>query len=184
LNDSKKKDEVYSQLKEVLSKVKNKYYLIAEEYFNKHYNEKSIESEKIMHNYEIYYGLSEDLTKQKKTEKILEKMNNMILYINPFIIVSSFNKKEKIFKDCNIYKNENNKNITYFYEFNTIPSLEQGKIYSFRDYSVITFFKINNGLNFNILQIEALYNFILLLGSKEEYLQLPNKNSKEFFSQM
>jgi hypothetical protein len=137
-----------------------------------------------MHNYEIYYGLSQDLTIQKKIDKILEKMNNMILYVNPFIIVSSFNKKEKIFKDCNIYQNENNKNITYFYEFNTIPSLEQGKIYSFRDYSVVAFFKINNGLNFNILQIEALYNFILLLGSKEEYLKFPSKNFKEFFSQM
>jgi hypothetical protein len=184
LNDSKKKDEIYLQLKEVLSKVKNKYYLIAEEYFNQHYNEKNNESEKIMHNYEIYYGLSQDLTIQKKIDKILEKMNNMILYVNPFIIVSSFNKKEKIFKDCNIYQNENNKNITYFYEFNTIPSLEQGKIYSFRDYSVVAFFKINNGLNFNILQIEALYNFILLLGSKEEYLKFPSKNFKEFFSQM
>jgi hypothetical protein len=108
----------------------------------------------------------------------------MILYINPYIIVSSFNKKEKIYKDYNIYENETNKNIYYFYEFNTVPSLDQGKIYSFRDFSVFSFFKINNGLNFVILQIEILYNFILVLNSKEEFINSSNINNKEFFEQM
>ena len=141
-------------------------------------------AEKVMHNYEIYYGLNDDLMKQEKIEKLLKIINNMILYINPYIIVSSFNKKEKIFKDYNIYEGDNNKNISYFYEFNTIPSLEQGKIYSFRDFSVVSFFKINNGLNFVILQIETLYNFILILNTKEEYLNLSNINYPEFFTQM
>ena len=185
-----KKNETYTFLKNVLSKVKNRYYLIAEEYFNEHYNKKNkkdkenLNSEKVMHNYEIYYGLYDDLMKQEKIEKLLKIINNMILYINPYIIVSSFNKKEKVFKDYNIYENDNNKNISYFYEFSTIPSLEQGKIYSFRDFSVVSFFKINNGLNFIILQIETLYNFILILNSKEEYLELSNINYKEFFTQM
>ena len=189
LNELKKND-TYSLVKTTLSNVKNKYYLIAEEYFNERYNKKNkIEKEifnagKIMHNYEIYYGLNDDLIKQKKLDKILKIINNMILYINPYIIVSSFNKKEKIYKDYNIYENDTNKNISYFYEFNTIPSLEQGKIYSFRDFSVVSFFKINNGLNFIILQIEILYNFILILSSIEEYIKLTNINSKEFFEQM
>ena len=185
-----KKNETYTFLKNVLSKVKNRYYLIAEEYFKEHYNKKNkkdkenLNAEKVMHNYEIYYGLSDDLMKQEKLEKLLKIINNMILYINPYIIVSSFNKKEKIFKDYNIYEGDNNKNISYFYEFNTIPSLEQGKIYSFRDFSVVSFFKINNGLNFVILQIETLYNFILILNRKEEYLNLSNINYQEFFTQM
>ena len=189
LNELKKND-TYELIKITLSKVKNKYYLIAEEYFNEHYNKKNkkekeiFDAEKIMHNYEIYYGLNDDLIKQKKLDKILKLINNMILYINPYIIVSSFNKKEKIYKDYNIYENETNKNISYFYEFNTVPSLDQGKIYSFRDFSVVSFFKINNGLNFVILQIEILYNFILVLNSKEEFINSSNINNKEFFEQM
>ena len=189
LNELKKND-TYELIKTTLSNVKNKYYLIAEEYFNEHYNKKNkkekeiFDSEKIMHNYEIYYGLNDDLIKQKKLDKILKLINNMILYINPYIIVSSFNKKEKIYKDYNIYENETNKNISYFYEFNTVPSLDQGKIYSFRDFSVVSFFKINNGLNFVILQIEILYNFILVLNSKEEFINSSNINNKEFFEQM
>ena len=189
LNELKKND-TYELIKTTLSNVKNKYYLIAEEYFNEHYNKKNkkekeiFDSEKIMHNYEIYYGLNDDLIKQKKLDKILKLINNMILYINPYIIVSSFNKKEKIYKDYNIYENETNKNISYFYEFNTVPSLDQGKIYSFRDFSVVSFFTINNGLNFVILQIEILYNFILVLNSKEEFINSSNINNKEFFEQM
>ena len=189
LNELKKND-TYELIKTTLSNVKNKYYLIAEEYFNEHYNKKNkkekeiFDAEKIMHNYEIYYGLNDDLIKQKKLDKILKLINNMILYINPYIIVSSFNKKEKIYKDYNIYENETNKNISYFYEFNTVPSLDQGKIYSFRDFSVVSFFKINNGLNFVILQIEILYNFILVLNSKEEFINSSNINNKEFFEQM
>ena len=185
-----KKNDTYKLIKTTLSNVKNKYYLIAEEYFNEHYNKKNkkekeiFDAEKIMHNYEIYYGLNDDLIKQKKLDKILKLINNMILYINPYIIVSSFNKKEKIYKDYNIYENETNKNISYFYEFNTVPSLDQGKIYSFRDFSVVSFFKINNGLNFVILQIEILYNFILVLNSKEEFINSSNINNKEFFEQM
>ena len=189
LNELKKND-TYELIKTTLSNVKNKYYLIAEEYFNEHYNKKNkkekeiFDAEKIMHNYEIYYGLNDDLIKQKKLDKILKLINNLILYINPYIIVSSFNKKEKIYKDYNIYENETNKNISYFYEFNTVPSLDQGKIYSFRDFSVVSFFKINNGLNFVILQIEILYNFILVLNSKEEFINSSNINNKEFFEQM
>ena len=189
LNELKKND-TYELIKTTLSNVKNKYYLIAEEYFNEYYNKKNkkekeiFDSEKIMHNYEIYYGLNDDLIKQKKLDNILKLINNMILYINPYIIVSSFNKKEKIYKDYNIYENETNKNISYFYEFNTVPSLDQGKIYSFRDFSVVSFFKINNGLNFVILQIEILYNFILVLNSKEEFINSSNINNKEFFEQM
>ena len=90
----------------------------------------------------------------------------------------------EIFKDYNIYQNENKKEINYSYEFNNVPSLEQGKIYAFRDYNIVSFFKINNGLNFLILQIEALFNYILILNNKKEFLELPNKDKKNFFSKM
>jgi len=193
VNEPKKKEkDIYVDFKKLLFSVKNKYYLIAEEYFNyelniKNKKEKEKENEeieRIMHNYEIYYGLGEDLIKLKKVTKFFNMMSNMILYINPYIIVSSFNKKITTFKDYNKYKNENKKEINYLYEFNVIPSLEQGKIYAFRDFNIISFFKTNNGLNFIILQIETLFNYILLLNSKKEYLELPNKDKKNFFAKM
>ena len=193
VNESKKKEkDIYVDFKKLLLSVKNKYYIIAEEFFNYQNNikskkekEKEIEEfEKIMHNYELYYGLGEDLIKLKKVTKFFNMVNNFILYINPYIIVSSFNKKATSFKDYNIYQNENKKEINYSYEFNNVPSLEQGKIYAFRDYNIVSFFKINNGLNFLILQIEALFNYILILNNKKEFLELPNKDKKNFFSKM
>ena len=193
INESKKKEkDIYVSFKKLLMTVKNKYYLIAEEFFNFQYNIKNKkekdkengEIEKIMHNYEIYYGLGEDLNRQRKITKFFAVINNIILYINPYVIVSSFNKKGTLFKDFNIYQNENKKEINYLYEFNVIPFLEQGKIYAFRDYNIVSFFKTNNGLNFIILQIEALFNFILLLSNKKEYLDLTNKDKKNFFTKM
>ena len=193
VNEPKKKEkDIYVDFKKLLFSVKNKYYLIAEEYFNYELNiknkkekeQENEEIERIMHNYEIYYGLGEDLIKLKKVTKLFNMMSNMILYINPYIIVSSFNKKITTFKDYNKYKNENKKEINYLYEFNVIPSLEQGKIYAFRDFNIISFFKTNNGLNFIILQIETLFNYILLLNNKKEYLELPNKDKKNFFAKM
>ena len=135
-------------------------------------------------NYELYYGLSDDLDKLKKIEKFVSKGNNMILYINPYIINSSFNKKLLIYKDYNIYECDNKNKYNYFYEFNVIPSLDHGKIYAFRDYNIISFFKTNNGLNFIILQVETLFNYILLLSNKKEFLELPNKDKKNFYEKM
>ena len=139
-----------------------------------------------MHNYEIYYGLNDDLIKQKKVKKIFNMVNNMILYINPYIVVSSFNKKATSYKDYNIYQNENIKNINYFYEFNVIPSLDIGKIYAFRDYNIVSFFKTNNGLNFLIMQMEVLFNYILLIGNNKEFLELINNDitKEDFYKKM
>ena len=70
LKESKKKEkDIYVDFKALLATIKNKYYLLAEEYFNYQYNIKdkdNEEIEKIMHNYEIYYWLNDDLIKQKK----------------------------------------------------------------------------------------------------------------------
>ena len=193
LNEPKKKDH-YIALKNYLTKLKNKYYLIAEEYFNYQNNLNNIkntkdkdnnyELNKIIHNYEIYYGLGEDLIKLKQATKLLQIVNKIILYINPYVLISSFNKKSLSYKDYNLYENDIKKKINYFYEFNIIPSLEQGKIYPFRDYSIVTFFKINNGLNFIIMQIETLFNYILILNNKEQFIKLPYKNIQDFSAKM
>ena len=191
LRDFKEKEkDMYAKFKPLLLLMKNKYYLFAEEYFNHKNNRKnqkvneSSELERIIHNYEIFNGLDEDLVKQNTIKKILNYVNNMILYINPYIINSSFNKKSYSHKDYNTYENEYMKNINYFYKFNIIPSLEQGKIFSFRDYNLVSYFKINNGINLIILEIEALFNYILLLNDKKEFSELLNKNKEGFFSNM
>ena len=192
LSDSSKKD-IYDNFKKLLSSMKNKYYLLAEEYFNNHYNniqfkkdknkdKTDINLEHLIHNYEIYNGLGEDLINERKIDNLLQKMNNMILYINPYIVVSSFNKKTNKFKDYNIYLTP--EPTYYFYEFNIVPSLEQGKLYAYRDNNIVTFFKTNNGLNFIILQIEILFNYILILNSKVEFIEMLKKNPQEFFDKM
>ena len=191
LRDFKEKEkDMYTKFKQLLLLMKNKYYLFSEEYFNHKNNRKNqkvnenSELNRIIHNYEIFNGLDEDLVKQNTIKKILNYVNNMILYINPYIINSSFNKKSYSHKDYNTYENEYMKNINYFYKFNIIPSLEQGKIFSFRDYNLVSYLKINNGINLIILEIEALFNYILLLNDKKEFSELLNKNKEGFFSNM
>ena len=43
---------------------------------------------------------------------------------------------------------------------------------------------MNNGLNFIILQIEVLFNYILLIGNKKEYLELITKDKVNFYAKM
>ena len=183
-------NDIYLHLKKLLLFVKNKYYLIAEEYFSYNSNikqkkGKEIENiEKIIHTYEMYYGLNEDLIKRKMIGKIFDLINNMILYINPHIITSSFNKKALVFKDYNSYQNEYKKNINYYYRFNDAPFLKQEKLFTFKDNHILSFLKTNNGINYISLQMEALFNYILLLYNNKDMQDILNKNKKKFFSLM
>ena len=190
LKESKKNKDINEEFKKLLFSIKNTYYLLAEEYFNyqnniKNRKAKDIENiERIVNNYEIYNNLGENLIKRKQVKIFFNMLSNIILYIDPKIVFSSFNKKATSFKDCNIYKNENTKDISYFYEFNILPLLGQGKIYTFNNFNIVSFFKINNGINFIILQIEVLFNYILLIENKKEYLELVNKNKTNFYEKM
>ena len=182
------KKKICSEINEWLIKLKNYYYLIAEKYFDKNVEEKNIKNkiqEKIVINYENYYGLYDELESEEYSEFILNNINNMLLYINPYVVISSFNKKTKIYKDYNYYENpDNSTKNQYSYEFNIIPSLDNGLIFPFKDNNIISFFKINNGLNFIILEIELLYNYILLLNNNSNFMVLVNENNKALFSLM
>ena len=92
----------------------------------------------------------------------------------------------KIYKDYNNYetKEKTNKIVQYSYEFNIVPSLDQGLIFSFIDNNIISFFKINNGINLIILEIELIYNYILLLNENNIYISLVKENNKEFYELM
>ena len=106
-----------------------------------------------------------------KIQKRYYKVKNIILYIDPNVVINSFNKKTKTYKDEKLYYDmDTKKMVQYTYEFDIMPSLESYYIYSFKDNNISSFFKLNNGINYLILQIEAMYNFILLMkyNNKEE----------------
>ena len=157
LKDGKsKKDNIYKEIKELLFKIKNNYYLIGEEYsFNNDYN-----------TFLNYYGLFGEIENRNNVLEINNLIKNIILYIDPNVIINSFDKKTKIFKEERAYddsKEAKYKPILYTYEFSEIPNMDNNMIYPFKDNSIISFLKLNNGINFLILQIELIYNFVLLM---------------------
>ena len=161
-------------MKESLLKIKNYYYLIGEKYFN--YNN-------CIYDIKEYYGLYNDKENELYIKEILNNINNLIVYINPDVVLNSFDKKTKIYKDYNNYIRyyNNNETINYFYEFSVIPSIEQELIIPFKDNNIFNFYKNNNGLNFNILIIELLYNYILLLNENSNCIILIKEKIKELF---
>ena len=113
----------------------------------------------------------------------MDSINDIVLYINPYVVISSFNKKLKIYKDSTLYEDDKNR-IQYNYEFNVIPSLEDGQVFPFKDYNIINYLKINNGLNFVILEFELIYNYLVLLNDNNAYMDLVNENKKGFYKMM
>ena len=157
LKDGKnKKENIFNENKNLLFNLKNNYYVIGEEYSsNDDYN--------TLLN---YYGLFNELENKTNVIEIYNNIKNIILYINPVVLINSFSKKSNKYKDEKIYKDaldSKGKSYQYSYEFNAKPSLEKNFIYSFKDYDITSFFKMNNGMNYLILQIETMYNFILLM---------------------
>ena len=182
----KGKPNIYSEIRKYLIKIKNNYYLIGEKYFNQdEYMKNKINEEIKFTNYEKYYGLYDELESEIYTKSILNHVYKLILYINPYVVISSFIKRAIIYKDYNYYEiPEDNLKIQYSYEFNRVPSLDNGLLFPFKDNSIISFFKINNGLNFIILEIELFYNYLLLLHNNNNFMTLINENKNELYSLM
>ena len=182
----KGKPNIYSEIRKYLTKTKNNYYLIGEKYFNQdEYMKNKINEEIIFTNYEKYYGLYDELESEIYTKSILNHVYKLILYINPYVVISSFIKRAIIYKDYNYYEiPEDNLKIQYSYEFNRVPSLDNGLLFPFKDNNIISFFKINNGLNFIILEIELIYNYLLLLHNNNNFMTLINENKKELYTLM
>jgi hypothetical protein len=172
------------EIKNCLLSIKNIYYILGDLYFNEKECHNNDTSEN--YNYEEYYGLYDELNKEKNAKILIKNIANIILYINPYVVHGSFNKKMKIYKDYNNYetKEKNNKIVQYSYEFNIVPSLDQGLIFTFIDNNIISFFKINNGINLIILEIELIFNYILLLNENQNYMSLVKENTKYFYELM
>ena len=182
------KSDFDSEIRDYLIKIKNNYYLIGEKYFNQDEQEKSkkkINEDNVVINYEQYYGLYDELENEIYTKNILNHISNLILYINPYVVISSFIKKATIYKDYNYYEiPEKTSKLQYSYEFNIVPSLDNGLLFPFKDNNIISFFKINNGLNLIILEIELIYNYLLLLYNNNNFMALVNENKKELYTLM
>ena len=175
-------EDIFSEIKNNLIKIKNNYYIIAEYYYELVMNDNK---ENIFDNsYEKYYGLNDVLESKDNAKNIINNIKNIILYINPYIILSSFNKKLNKYKDYNYYENNDNKKntkIQYSYEFNVIPSSENGIIFPFKNNSIVSFFKNNNRLNLIILEFELIYNYLLLINDNNKFGAILNENKKEMF---
>ena len=160
LKDKKnKKDTFYKETKDLLFRIKSNYYIIGEEY-------------SLYDDYNTllyYYGLFDELEKKNYVLELYNNIKNIILYINPTLIINSFNKRTKVYTDDKNYidaTDSKEKTYKYLYEFNVVPSLENNNIFPFKDNNIISFFKLNNGMNYLILQLETMYNFILLMKNK------------------
>ena len=176
-----KRTDHYSEIKCKIMKVKNYYYLIAENYFNNKTNSKY---KLIYSNYKEYYGLYEELENDENISSLLDLVNNLILYINPYVIINSFSRKIKIYRDYNYYEIKGDNTKKYSYEFNLIPNLENGQIYPFKDNNIISFFKTNNGLNLILLEFEVLYNYIILIDNNVPYMEIIKENINKFVELM
>ena len=160
LKDKKnKKDSFYKDTKDLLLRIKNNYYIIGEE----------CSSYDDYNTLLYYYGLFDELKNKNYVLELYNNIQNIILYINPTIIINSFNKRAKVYTDDKNYidvTDSKGKTYKYSYEFNVVPSLENNNIFSFKDNNIVSFFKLNNGMNYLILELETMYNFILLKKNK------------------
>ena len=96
-------------------------------------------------------------------------MGNALLYINPEVVLNKINFYEvNEFKDCQVYdsffkeskdkKNSSNNNI--YYSFN---SSNINNDYAYKEENLLKFFINNHGFNYIILNLEAIFNYLIIL---------------------
>ena len=146
-----------------INNLKGKYYLIAEMLEQEQMNNNI---DNIFFSYEIDNGI---VNKEEELYQLIndikKSLGNLILYINPSIILNNLNFKEKYkFNDYQFYNNCLNE-INYtnkqkiYYEFTTQEEISN---LFFIQNSFFDFFMKNKGFNFIILNIESIYNYILV----------------------
>ena len=152
--------------------LKGKYYLAGENKKNKEQDEE----EKFFFSYEEYKGNNNiDMI---ILNDIRKSLGNEILYINPQVVINNLNinreikipDKENYFRDFQTYNNllneqndNNNSQKTIFYLFNANKNIYNNV---FKENSLFQFLINCNGYNFIILNIECIYNYLII--SKDE----------------
>ena len=156
-----------------INNLKGKYYLIAEMLDQEKMN---INNNNIFFSYEINNGI---INKEEELYQLINEvkksLGNLILYINPNVILNNLNFKDKHkFHDYQFYNNrldEINDDIKkkIYYEFTTEEEISN---LFFIQNSFFDFFMKNNAFNFIILNIESIYNYLLVSNDiDEKYLQ-------------
>ena len=145
--------------------LKGKYYLTAEK--SKEKKADNNKEKNIYFSYEDYYGLFNidiDIL-----NKVKNSLGNALLYINPEVVLNNINFYEvNEFKDCQVYdsffkelkdkKNSSNNNI--YYSFN---SSNINNDYAYKEESLLKFFINIHGFNYIILNLEAIFNYLIIL---------------------
>ena len=149
--------------------LKEKYYLIGEQIRQETKNTDNKNNEtNIFFSYEEYNGaLNVEKDIIKLVNEIKNSLGNLLLYINPEIFINNLNFIDKSkFRDCQIYNNcfNNDKNQKDFknniyYEF--LISKEITNMIWVKN-NIIKFFINNKGFNFIILNLEIIYNYLLI----------------------
>jgi hypothetical protein len=118
--------------------------------------------ENILFSYEEYNGTINN-DKLKLINENKEIFKNLLLYINPDNILNNLNMGKEKFRDeqkyfdSNIKKSDNNRNIYYIVNSNLNISN-----YVHKSHTLVDFIINNHGLNYIILNIESIYNYLLI----------------------
>lgn len=158
--------------------LKGKYYLIAEMLDQEKLKINNDNNDSIFFSYEINSGIiNKEEELYKYINDVKQSLGNLILYINPSVISNNLNFKEKYkFNDYQFYNNcldeiSNNIKKKIYYVFTTKEEISN--LFCIQN-SFFDFFMKNNVFNFIILNIEAIYNYLLI----------SNDNDKNYIPEM
>ena len=146
-----------------INNLKGKYYLIAEMLEQEKMN---INIDNIFFSYEINKGIvNKEEELYQLINEVKKSLGNLILYINPSVIINNLNFKDKYkFHDYQFYNNclDETNDVSkqkIYYEFTTEEEISN---LFFIQNSFYDFFMKNNGFIFIILNIESIYNYLLV----------------------
>lgn len=158
----------------IINTLKGKYYLLGENYREEQINAnevyenlKNIDNN-IFFSYEEFNGVSaNDLKLNNFIKEAKKSLGNLILYINPEVVLNHLNFKDKNkFRDYQIYNNcfdfdeiETNNNSNIYYEFNNQENINN--LVAIEN-NISKLFINNNSYNFLVFNIESIYNYLLV----------------------
>ena len=151
--------EIFQNIKD---KLKEKYYLIGKIYNNKDKDNDNI----ILFDYDEYYGINNNNELIILVKEIQDKLGNLILYLNPEVIYNNlkFYNNNK-FRDFQQY-HPNNK---IYYEIKNIQNIND---IIYIEIPFLHFFINNKLFDYIILNIELIYNELLISEVSEEKYEL------------
>ena len=156
--EEKKKKEIFQQ--KILSDLKGKYYLIGDVM---NLPNKSNQNNYIFFNQIYYDNLDKNIIECANNVK--NELGRLLLYLNPDNILNTIGYEKKIkFRDYLKYYNFDNKEVNVNYYINTDNSIG---IFTQKENNIIYSILENNGYNIILLNIEYIYNYLLIINSND-----------------